>query len=205
MSELATTLERVVEGKEHAAESLLPLVYEELRKLAEARMAGEWNTSTLQPTALVHEAWLRLGGSDQQAWKNRAHFFAAAAEAMRRILIDRARSKRALKRGAGGERVDLDRVDLAVETDDETLLLVSDALEELGRQDPRCAELVKLRFFVGMGYEEAADAMGISERTAKRWWTFARAWLYRELQRSLAAACLNAGSGEHDQSARHLQ
>jgi RNA polymerase sigma factor (TIGR02999 family) len=123
---------------------------------------------------------------------------------MRRILIDRARSKRALKRGAGGERVDLDRVDLAVEADDETLLLVSDALEALGQQDPRCAELVKLRFFVGMDYEEAADAMGISERTAKRWWTFARAWLYRELQRSLAAACLSVSSGEHDQIGRHL-
>jgi RNA polymerase sigma factor (TIGR02999 family) len=186
MSELATSLGHVGEGTEHAAQTLLPLVYEELRKLAEVRMAGEWNTSTLQPTALVHEAWLRLAGVDQHVWKNRAHFFAAAAEAMRRILIDRARRKRALKRGAGAERVDWDRVDIAAETDDETLLLISEALEKLGQQDAQCAELVKLRFFVGMNYQEAAEIMGISERSAKRCWTFARAWLYRELQRSMA-------------------
>jgi len=187
MTDLGTTLGRVSEGKEHAAQTLLPLVYEELRKLAEARMADEWNTSTLQPTALVHEAYLRLAGSDQQAWKNRAHFFAAAAEAMRRILIDRARRKHALKRGAGAERVDLDHVDIAADSDGETLLLINEALEKLEQQDAQCAQLVKLRFFVGMDYQEAADAMGISERTAKRWWTFARAWLYRELQRSLTA------------------
>jgi RNA polymerase sigma factor (TIGR02999 family) len=198
MTEVATILGRTVDGKEHGAQSLLPLVYEELRKLAAARMANEWNTSTLQPTALVHEAWLRLAESDQQAWKNRAHFFAAAAEAMRRILIDHARRKRALKRGAGCGKVDLDRVDIAVESDDETLLLISEALEKLSQQDAQCAELVKLRFFVGMDYQEAADAMGISERTAKRCWTFARAWLYRELQRSLAARDLNGHSEEHD-------
>ena len=164
-----------------AAQELLPLVYEELRKLAAARMAGESGTQTLQPTALVHEAWLRLRGSEQPAWKNRAHFFAAAAEAMRRILIDRARCKQALKRGARAGHLDLDRVDVAVEVDDESLLLIDDALDKLAAQDPQSAELVKLRFFVGMSYAEAAEALGISERSAKRYWSFARAWLYREL------------------------
>jgi RNA polymerase sigma factor (TIGR02999 family) len=172
---------------DHAAQNsqdLLPLVYEELRKLAAARMAAEWDTSTLQPTALVHEAWLRLAGADQPAWKNRAHFFGAAAEAMRRILIDHARNKLALKRGAGCEKLDLDRVDVAIATDDATLLLINDALDKLAQQDPQSAELVKLRFFVGMSYEEAAEALGISERSAKRCWTFARAWLYRELRQA---------------------
>ena len=169
-------------GDPQAAEKLLPLVYEELRKLAAARMADERDTSTLQPTALVHEAWLRLVGSEQPAWTNRAHFFAAAAEAMRRILIDRARRKQALKRGARAERIDLDRVDVAIEADANSLLLINEALEKLATQDPQCAELVKLRFFVGLDYAEAAQALGISERSAKRCWTFARAWLYRELR-----------------------
>ena len=166
-------------------QELLPLVYEELRKLAAARMVNEWQTSTLQPTALVHEAWLRLVGSEQRAWKNRAHFFAAAAEAMRRILIDNARRKHAAKRAAGTVRLDLDQVDVAVQADEELLLSINEALEKLSVQDPQSAELVKLRFFVGLNYEEAAQALGISERSAKRCWTFARAWLYRELsQRS---------------------
>src|SRR5262249_46458738 len=143
--------------------------------------AQEWETSTLQPTVLVHEAWLRLNGSGSQ-WRNRGHFFAAAAEAMRRILIDHARRKRALKRRAGTERIDLERVDVAVQTDEESLLLIDDALEKLALQDLQSAELVKLRFFIGMSYQEAARVLGISERTAKRCWTFARAWLYRELR-----------------------
>lgn len=163
------------------AQDLLPAVYEELRKLAAARMAAQWDTSTLQPTALVHEAWLRLVGSHQTAWANRAHFFAAAAEAMRRILIDHARRKRALKRGAGAKRLDLDQVDVAIDADEGSLLLMDEALEKLAAQDPQSAELVKLRFFVGMSYVEAAQVLGISERTAKRCWTFARSWLYREL------------------------
>ena len=164
-----------------ADKDLLPLVYEELRKLAAARMAGEQETQTLQPTALVHEAWLRLAGSHPRVWENRAHFFAAAAEAMRHILTDRARRKHALKRGAGARCIDLDRVDVAAQVDDESLLVVDEALEKLALEDPRAAGLVKLRFFVGMDYVEAAQALDISVRTAKRHWTFARAWLYREL------------------------
>jgi len=184
MSAATVLLDRATQGEAQAAQELLPLVYAELRKLAAARMAGELGTHTLQPTALVHEAWLRLVGSEQQAWKNRAHFFAAAAEAMRRILIDRARRKKALKRGARAAHIDLDRVDAAVEADEETLLQVNEALEKLAAQDPQSAELVKLRFFVGLDYSEAAEALGISQRTAKRCWTFARAWLYRELRSS---------------------
>jgi RNA polymerase sigma factor (TIGR02999 family) len=184
MSQATAILDRASQGEAQAAQDLLPLVYEELRKLAAARMADERGTSTLQPTALVHEAWLRLVGSEQPAWTNRAHFFAAAAEAMRRILIDRARRKQALKRGARAERIDLDRVDVAVEVDGDSLLMINEALEKLATQDPQCAELVKLRFFVGLDYAEAAQTLGISERSAKRCWTFARAWLYRELRAS---------------------
>jgi len=188
MSQATAILDRASQGEAQAAQDLLPLVYEELRKLAAARMADEWGTSTLQPTALVHEAWLRLVGSEQPAWTNRAHFFAAAAEAMRRILIDRARRKQALKRGARAERIDLDRVDVAVEADGDSLLMINEALEKLAAQDPQCAELVKLRFFVGLDYAEAAQTLGISERSAKRCWTFARAWLYRELRSSECSA-----------------
>ncbi len=183
MSAATVILERAAQGEPQAAQELLPLVYAELRKLAAARMAIEGGNSTLQPTALVHEAWLRLVGPEQQFWKGRAHFFAAAAEAMRRILIDRARRKKALKRGAGAQFLDLDRVDVAVEADEDSLLQVNDALEKLASLDPQCAQLIKLRFFVGLNYEEAAEALGISERSAKRSWTFGRAWLYRELSR----------------------
>jgi len=194
MSEFTTILDRLGKGETQAAHDLLPLVYEELRKLAAARMAQEWETSTLQPTALVHEAWLRLAGSEQQAWKNRAHFFAAAAEAMRRILIDRARRKHARKRQAGTCRIDLERVEVAVEADEESLLIVDEALTKLAAQDPQCAELVKLRFFGGMSYEEAAEALGISERSAYRYWTFARAWLHRELSRSNLSSAASSSS-----------
>jgi RNA polymerase sigma factor (TIGR02999 family) len=174
-------LDAVEGGDPRAAEKLLPLVYEELRKLAAARMASEWDTSTLQPTALVHEAWLRLVGTEQPNWKNRGHFFAAAAEAMRRILIEQARRKRALKRGARPERIDLDSVDVALQADEESLLAMNEALEKLAVEDPQSAQLVKLRFFVGLNYQEAAQTLGMSERSAKRCWGFARAWLYREL------------------------
>ena len=183
MNPVTVILERATQGEAQAAHELLPLVYAELRKLAAARMAVEGGSSTLQPTALVHEAWLRLVGPEQQSWKNRGHFFAAAAEAMRRILIDRARRKQALKRGAGAKRLDLDRVDVAVEADEDSLLQVNEALEKLTSVDPQCAQLIKLRFFVGLNYTEAAEALGISERSAKRFWTFGRAWLYRELSR----------------------
>jgi RNA polymerase sigma factor (TIGR02999 family) len=187
MSAVTHILQAAEPGEAHVAQELLPLVYEELRKLASARLADEWETSTLQPTALVHEAWLRLVGSEPQPWRNRAHFFAAAAEAMRRILIDRARRKLALKRGARPQRLDLDEVNLAVGTDEGTLLEVNEALEKLAAHDPQSAQLVKLRFFAGLGYAEAAEALGISERSAKRCWAFARAWLYRELSRRATA------------------
>lgn len=184
MSDVTQVLDRIGQGDANAAEELLPLVYEELRKLAAHRMAQEAAGHTLQPTALVHEAWLRLVGSREQTWQNRAHFFAAAAEAMQRILIDRARRKHALKRGAGAERIDLDQVDVAAEADEETLLRVNDALGKLAAQDAQAAEVVKLRFYIGLGYKEAAELLGISERSAKRCWSFARVWLYRELSRS---------------------
>ena len=165
----------------NSADALLPLVYGELRKLAAARMARESPTSTLQATALVHEAYLRLGGSDEKVWGNRAHYFAAAAEAMRRILIDRARRKHAQKRNARKEPIDLDQVDVAEEANEDTLLSINDAVEKLAREDKQAAQLVKLRFFVGLDYEKAAQVLEISPRTAKRSWTFARAWLYKEL------------------------
>lgn len=186
MNEVTEVLERIGQGDARAAEALLPLVYDELRKLAAARMADESGTQTLQATALVHEAWLRLVHEGDRTWQNRAQFFAAAAEAMRRILIERARRKHALKRGAGAEHIDLDRVDVALEADADTLLRVNEALGKLAGQDAQAAEVVKLRFFVGLGYAEAAQTLGISERTAKRCWSFARAWLYRELSRPAA-------------------
>ncbi len=164
-----------------SAEDWLPLVYAELRQLAAAKMAREQPGMTLQPTALVHEAWLRLTGGGAEAakgrWENRAHFFGAAAEAMRRILIDRARSKQAFRHGGGLDRVELDEIEIPESAGDEVLLRVGDALAALELEDPRSAELVKLRFFSGLGVEEAALALGMSERTARRCWRFARAWL----------------------------
>ena len=170
-------------GDPQAADQLLPLVYDELRRIAAQKMARESAGQTLQPTALVHEAWLRLGGDEQPTWQNRAHFFGAAAEAMRRILIDRARRRRALRHGGGQERVDIDDLELATDTEnDDQLLAVHEALDKLAAQDPPKAELVKLRYFAGMTIEEVALALGISEPTAKRWWTFARTWLYQEIR-----------------------
>lgn len=170
-------------GDPQAADRLLPLVYDELRRIAAGKMAREPAGQTLQPTALVHEAWLRLGGDEQPTWQNRAHFFGAAAEAMRRILIDRARRRRALRHGGGQERIDIDDLELAAVADnDDQLLAVHEALDKLAAQDPPKAELVKLRYFAGMTIEEAALALGISEPTAKRWWTFARTWLYQEIR-----------------------
>ncbi|MBI3414272.1 MAG: sigma-70 family RNA polymerase sigma factor [Verrucomicrobia bacterium] len=185
MNEITRLLSAAESGDPKAAGELLPLVYTELRQLAAHKMAGEMPGQTLQPTALVHEAWLRLTGDDAAKFQNRSHFFAAAAEAMRRVLIDNARRKQSQKRGTGRERVDLDDVDIAAHADDTTLLLIDDALAKLAREDPPSAELVKLRFFAGLTNEQAAQALGISERTAKRYWTFARAWLYAELRREL--------------------
>jgi RNA polymerase sigma factor (TIGR02999 family) len=165
------------------ASELLPLVYEELRKLAAHKMAGETPGQTLQATALVHEAWLRLGGDRQPAWQNQAHFFAAAAEAMRRILVDRARRRKSLRRGGGAERVDLDFIEVAEPVNDDELLAVHEALDRLAAHDPEKAELVKLRFFAGLTFQEAALALALTPTTAKRHWAYARAWLYREIQR----------------------
>jgi RNA polymerase sigma factor (TIGR02999 family) len=162
VSDVTHILTSIEQGDPHAADKLLPLVCEELRRLAAARMANEAAGQTLQPTALVHEAWLRLVGKENPKFANRAHFFAAAAEAMRRILIDRARHKRALRHGGGQQRVDLDHVDLASTTDDDQLLAVNDALDKLAAQSKLEAELVKLCYFVGITLEEAADALGIS-------------------------------------------
>jgi len=187
MSDVTQLLKAVDAGDSKAADHLLPLVYEELRKLAAVKMAQERPGQTLQPTALVHEAWLRLTGDENARFEGRGHFFAAAAEAMRRILIDRAREKRALKRGAGAERVNLDELEVAAAADDDTLLAVDEALEKLAKEDPDSAEFIKLRFFAGLTNDEAASALGIPERTARRHWSFARAWLYRELRRDSGA------------------
>ena len=171
------------------AEELLPLVYEELRKVAALKMAQEAPGQTLQPTALVHEAWLRLGANTQPAWANRAHFFAAAAEAMRRILVERARRRTALKHGGGAEPATLDEAEIPIAVaDQESLLAVDEALEEFAAIEPRKAELVKLRYFTGMTFEEAASVLGIAVPTAKEWWAYARAWLAVAL-----LPCLEAG------------
>jgi RNA polymerase sigma factor (TIGR02999 family) len=176
----------VEQGELPPAEELLPLVYEELRKLAAHKMAQEKPGQTLQPTALVHEAWLRLGADGQPQWRNRAHFFAAAAEAMRRILVERARRRRALKRGGGANPASLDEAEIPiVVADDERLLAVDEALEEFAAIDPRKAELVKLRYFTGMTFEEAASVLEIAVPTAKEWWAYARAWLAVKMRQSL--------------------
>lgn len=175
-------LNAVDAGDSQAGADLPALVYEELRRIAASRMAHEPAGHTLQPTALVHEAWLRLGADGQPRWQNRAHFFTAAAEAMRRILVDRARRRLAAKRGGGAEAVDIADLDIpSPTTDDDGLLRVNDALEKLAKLDPRKAELVKLRYFVGLSFEEVATALGIAVPTAKQWWTYARAWLSVEL------------------------
>jgi RNA polymerase sigma factor (TIGR02999 family) len=186
LNEITQMLQAVDRGDPAAAEQLLPLVYEELRKLAAARMANEAAGHTLQPTALVHEAWLRLAGNDAQVqFANRAHFFAAAAEAMRRILIERARRKGAGKRGGNWQRIDLDKVDIAAEADDDTLLLVNEALEKLANEDAKAAEVAKLRLFGGLTLEEAAQVLGVTDRTADRYWAFARVWLFDEIRQTL--------------------
>jgi RNA polymerase sigma factor (TIGR02999 family) len=185
-SDLTLMLQRIGAGDAHAASELLPLVYGELRRLAAAKMARESGAHTLQPTALVHEAWLRLGGEAQPEWKNRAHFFAAAAESMRRILIENARRKRALRHGGALAKISADSTGFelaAPDADDGLLLLIDEALGNLAAHDARKAQLVKLRYFGGMALEEAARILEISERTAKRDWAYARAWLYQEVKR----------------------
>ena len=184
MSDVTRILEAAQRGDPTAADQLLPLVYEELRRLAAHKMANEAPGQTLQATALVHEAWLRLVGNESHAqFQNRAHFFAAAAETMRRILIDRARRKHALRHGGNQQRVDMPEMELVSPVDEDQLLAVNAALDKLAIQHKAEAELVKLRYFVGMTNDEAAEVLGISPRTAKYYWTHARAWLYREMQR----------------------
>jgi len=181
VSDVTRVIEAVQRGDAKAADELLPLVYEELRKLAGSKMANEAAGNTLQPTALVHEAWLRLVGNNNPKFAGRGHFFAAAAEAMRRILIDRARRKCALRHGGGQLRVDLQELDLASPGADDQLLAVNDALDKLAAQDPIEAELVKLRYFAGLTVEEAASLLDISPRTARNYWAHARTWLYHEI------------------------
>jgi RNA polymerase sigma factor (TIGR02999 family) len=165
-----------------SAEELLALVYPELRRLAAARVVRELHGQTLQPTELVHEAWLRIS-RENHPWANRKHFFAAAAEAMRRILIERARRRQRDKHGGGLRRTTIEELDLAETSNDDLLLAVHDALDRLAVVDPTGAELIKLRFFAGLSNVEAAEALGLAERTAKRAWAYARAWLYEEIRR----------------------
>jgi len=172
----------IQQGDPKAAGELLPMVYDELRKLAACKMANEAPGQTLQPTALVHEAWLRLAGGREQAWDSRAHFFGAAAEAMRRILIENARRKKALRHGAGQARLDLQELEIAAPAPDDQMLAIDEALNKLAALDKEKAELVKLRYFVGMTVQEAASVLRISEATAKRWWVYARALLYAEVR-----------------------
>jgi RNA polymerase sigma factor (TIGR02999 family) len=182
MSDVTHLLSAIAEGDPHAASQLLPLVYDELRRLAAQRLAHEQAGQTLQPTALVHEAYLRLVGADAQAhWDGRGHFFAAAAEAMRRILVENARRKRSLKRGGNRSRQDLEEDLAAVPEPREDLLALDEALNKLAAKDPLKAQLVQLRYFGGLTGEEAALALGISSTTAERYWTYARAWLQREI------------------------
>jgi RNA polymerase sigma factor (TIGR02999 family) len=182
LSDVTRILESIEHGDLKAADELLPLVYGELRKLAASKMANESPNQTLQATALVHEAWLRLVGNDNPQFANRAHFFAAAAEAMRRILIDKARRKRALRHGGDQQRIEYEEMDLAAPGDEDQLLAVNDALDKLAARDKVEAELVKLRYLVGMTLEEAAEVLGISARTADNYWAHARAWLFREIK-----------------------
>ena len=183
MSDVTLILDRAGRGDHAAAEELMPLVYEELRKLAAHRMANESPGQTLQPTALVHEAWLRLGGADQPAWQNRAHFFGAAAEAMRRIMIDRAR-KRIVRQASGlAAPEELDESRLEIHVPAEELLAVHEALDGLTEVDSQAAELVKLRYFVGLTLPEAAESLGLPLRSAERLWTFSRAWLRDALRK----------------------
>jgi len=181
MSDATRILHAIERGDAKATDKLLPLVYEELRLLAAQKLSAEKPGQTLQATALVHEAYLRLVGDEVQHWSGRAHFFGAAAEAMRRILIENARRKRRLERGGGRNRVELGDADLAIEGPSDDLLALDEAISRLATIDKTKAELVKLRYFAGLTLEQAADILGLSTTTAKRYWTYARAWLYRAM------------------------
>ena len=181
MSDVTRILTAIEQGDAKSSEELLPVVYNELRRMAAHKMASEPAGHTLQPTALVHEAWLQLVAPPAQSWQNRAHFFGAAAEAMRRLLIARARRKNRQRRGSGTLHLDVDELEIASSAPDDQLLALNDALDRFAVLEPQQAELVKLRYFVGMKIPEAAEVLGISEATAKRWWAYARAWLFNEI------------------------
>ena len=182
MNDVTLLLNAVGQGDVKAAGELLPVIYQELHQAAPLQMAHEQPGHTLQTTALVHEAWLRLVGPEHHTWQNRAHFFSAAAEAMRRVLVDNARRRSAQRHGGGQQRVDLHESEVAAPANDEHVLALHEALDEFAARDPQKAELVKLRFFAGLSFAEAARILGVSEPTAKRWWTFARAWLARAIE-----------------------
>ena len=185
MSDITLMLEAISAGDDHASEQLLPVVYDELRRLAAARMSQEAAGHTMQPTALVHEAWLRLVGGQKQSWENRAHFFGAAAEAMRRILIERARRKSRLKRGSGQALLDIADLDVATAMPDDKVLLVDEALEQLKLEDPEKAKIVLLKFFAGLTNEQTAEILNVNERTVRRQWEFAKAWLFERIRGEL--------------------
>jgi len=182
MSDVTQLLTAIERGESLAAEELLPLVYDELRRLAAQKLSQEKPGQTLQATALVHEAWLRLAGGEQQGWDGRHHFFAAAAEAMRRILIENARRKARIRHGGGCVRVDLDEIEIASPLPDEDLLALDEALDRLAKLDAPAADLVKLRFFTGLTQEQAAELLGLSRSAADRVWVFARAWLFQQIR-----------------------
>jgi RNA polymerase sigma factor (TIGR02999 family) len=182
--DITHVLQKLGEGAPTAAEELLVLVYDELRRLAAIRMAQESAGQTLQPTALVHEAWLQLGGSGDRNWQNRAHFFGAAADAMRRILIDKARRKARLKHGGGQSRLNIDELELAQTAPDDNVLLINEAVEALGKEDPEQARVVVLKFFAGLTNEEAAESLGVSERTVRRQWECAKARIFEWIEQS---------------------
>jgi RNA polymerase sigma factor (TIGR02999 family) len=185
MSEITQVLQAVGRGEARASEDLLPLVYNDLRRHAVVQMSREAAGQTLQPTALLHEAWLRISGDGDRKWQNRAHFFGAAAEAMRRILIENARRKSRLKRGGDQLRVDIEQVELAGTTPDEKILLINDALERLQAQDPEKARVVVLKFFGGRTNQEVAECMAVTERTVERHWAYAKAWLFQNIRAEL--------------------
>jgi RNA polymerase sigma factor (TIGR02999 family) len=179
MNDITQVLQAIGRGEGEAADELLPLVYEELRRLAVMRMAREAPNQTLQPTALVHEAWLRLVADGDRSWENRAHFFGAAAEAMRRILIENARRKSRLKRGGGLMRLNIDSIELAEVTPDDKILLINEALEKLQTEDPDRARIVVMKFFGGLTNQEVAGSLGVTERTVERQWAYAKAWIFQ--------------------------
>jgi RNA polymerase sigma factor (TIGR02999 family) len=187
VNEVTQILAAIEQGDPRAGDELLPLVDQELRRLAAHKMANEAPGQTLQPTALVHEAWLGLAGPSQQTWQNRAHFSGAAAEVMRRILIDTGRRKRALRHGGGQQRVDIQEVEIADTKQADDLLALNDALEKLAEEDSQKAELVKLRYFAGLTTVEAAAMLHVSIPTADHWWAYSRTWLFGEVRRLLAA------------------